>query len=43
MNQSGGYAATKMEFHGTPEDKKDEIIKNLLEEIEQLKTKLYEQ
>jgi hypothetical protein len=42
-NQSGGYSATKMEFHGLPGDKRDEIIVDLLKEIDRLKALLYEQ
>ena len=40
-NQSGGYAATKMEFHGISDDKRDEIIKSLLQEIDRLKALVY--
>jgi transcriptional regulator with XRE-family HTH domain len=40
-NQSGGYAATKMEFHGISDDKRDDIIKSLLQEIDRLKAVVY--
>jgi transcriptional regulator with XRE-family HTH domain len=41
INQTGGYAATKMEFHGILDEKKEQMIKDLFEEIEKLKVLLY--